>query len=161
MVDDQGNVCGLAPRSVLHADPSLLHSVVHVLVFNNKGELLLQRRALTKDVAPGLWDTSVGGHVEPGEELLHAARRETSEELGMRTVPELEFLYRYRYNGERESELVHTFRCVSEGPFEFSADEILELRFWQIADIEERLGTGAFSGHFAAEFARYLERTRL
>ena len=76
------------------ADPSLLHKVVHVLVFNDAGNLLLQKRSMNKDVAPGKWDTSVGGHVSPGEDLKTAALREMKEELGV--IPEdIEPLYSY------------------------------------------------------------------
>ena len=76
IVDNDGNVIGLAERSELHRNPGLIHRVVHVLVFNNSGELLLQKRSLKKDIAPGKWDTSVGGHVNPGEDVFAAARRE-------------------------------------------------------------------------------------
>src|SRR3990172_7021722 len=83
VVDKDGNVLGLAKRSEIHGNPSLVHRVVHVLVFNSKGDLLLQKRSMNKDVAPGTWDTSVGGHVNPGEDIPEAARREMKEELGI------------------------------------------------------------------------------
>lgn len=158
IVDNQGNVRGLATREELHTDPALLHRVVHVLVFNSRGELLLQKRSLNKDVAPGLWDTSVGGHVEPGEEVLLAAKREMFEELGIASETPLVFLHSYRFTNRRESELVHTFRCGHEGPFDFNQDEIQEVRFWTVGDISRRLGEKIFSGHFAAEFRRYLDQ---
>lgn len=82
VVNYKGEVIGILPRSHIHGNPSLVHRVVHVLVFNSKGELLLQKRSLTRDVAPGKWDTSVGGHINPGEDPLEAARREMKEELG-------------------------------------------------------------------------------
>jgi isopentenyldiphosphate isomerase len=81
VVDKYGNVLKLAKRSEIHRNPSLIHRVVHVLVFDKKGRLLLQKRSLNKDVAPGKWDTSVGGHVNPGEDILEAAKREMKEEL--------------------------------------------------------------------------------
>lgn len=91
IVNEEGEVLGLAPRSEIHGNPSLWHRVVHVLVFNRKGELLLQKRSMDKDVAPGRWDTSVGGHVNPGESLVKAAARELMEELGVEAEPE--FVY--------------------------------------------------------------------
>src|SRR5512135_642118 len=96
IVDSDGNVLGLAERSELHGNPALIHRVVHVLVFDTHGRLLLQKRSLSKDVAPGKWDTSVGGHVNPGEDIESAALREMREELGMAGV-ELNFLYRYLF----------------------------------------------------------------
>ena len=76
IVDSEGKVIGIAPRFQIHGNPSLMHRVIHILLFNKKGELLLQKRSMDKDVAPGKWDTSVGGHVDPGEELPAAAARE-------------------------------------------------------------------------------------
>ncbi len=84
VVTKEGKIIGILPRSEIHGDPSKLHRVVHILVFNTKGELLLQKRSMNKDVAPEKWDTSVGGHVNPGEELFDAVRREMNEEPVLR-----------------------------------------------------------------------------
>lgn len=81
--DKSGTVVGIANRAVVHGNPSRIHRVVHVLLFNNKGQLLLQKRAKTKDVAPGKWDSLVGGHVHPDESILDAVHREITEELGI------------------------------------------------------------------------------
>jgi isopentenyldiphosphate isomerase len=92
IVNEKGEVIGLAPRAEVHSNPSLMHRVVHVLLFDPRGRLLLQKRSLAKDVAPGMWDTSVGGHVGTGEELSLAAARETEEELGI-SACDMEYLY--------------------------------------------------------------------
>ena len=96
IVDRNGNVLGLAARSEFPGNPSLLHRVVHVLVFDTHGRLLLQKRSADKDVAPGKWDTSVGGHVNPGEDIERAASREMQEELGIQGV-QLNSLYSYLF----------------------------------------------------------------
>ena len=59
--------------------------VVHVCLFNSKGQMLIQKRQDTKDRYPGCWDVSAGGFVQSGEESLQAARRELWEELGLET----------------------------------------------------------------------------
>ena len=159
IVDTEGKVIGLAERAELHRDPSLIHRVVHVLVFNRKGELLLQKRSRQKDVAPGKWDTSVGGHVAPKEDVLAAAQREMREELGI-TGCELRHLYRYLFSNRRESELVDTFSCVCEGAITFNKEEIDEVAFWDIGKIKKNLGAGDFSGHFEKEIKTYLSRNR-
>lgn len=154
IVDSTGKVLGTAERSELHADPSLIHRVVHVLVFNNNGELLLQKRSMNKDVAPGKWDTSVGGHVNPGEDIITAANREMEEELGI-SAQRLDFLYTYLFANHRESELVSTFSCIHDGSFHFNKDEIDELAFWGLRKIKDDMGKGIFSNHFEKEIGNY------
>ncbi len=155
IVDEDGNVLGLAARSELHGNPALIHRVVHVLVFDAGGRLLLQKRSLAKDVAPGKWDTSVGGHVNPGEDIEGAALREMQEELGIKGA-KLDFLYRYVFSDHIESELVTSFSCVYEGEIHFSPEEIDEVRHWTLDEIRGCLGTGVFSNHFESEIINYL-----
>ena len=63
--------------------PGEYRIVIHVCIFNRRGQLLIQQRASQKAVWPELWDVSVGGGVEAGETSRHAAERETLEELGL------------------------------------------------------------------------------
>ncbi|MDI6865523.1 MAG: NUDIX domain-containing protein [Thermodesulfovibrio yellowstonii] len=155
VVDRDGRIISLAPRSIIHGNPSMLHKVVHVLVFNSKGELLLQKRASHKDVAPGKWDTSVGGHIMPGEDILTAAKREMLEELGI-VSENLHFLYTYIHSNNYESELVYTYCTVHEGPFSFNKNEIEEIAFWSIEKMQQLLNFDFFSDNFKYEFLRYL-----
>ncbi|TAN40954.1 MAG: NUDIX domain-containing protein [Nitrospirae bacterium] len=155
IVDQNGNVIATAPRCEIHGNPALLHRVVHVLVFNDAGDLLLQKRSMKKDVAPGKWDTSVGGHMSPGEDLITAAMREMEEELGV--VPDnTELLYSYIHSNVYESELVNTYSCVHNGPFSFNGDEIDEVRFWRLDDIRNAFGSGSLSDNFEHEIKMYL-----
>lgn len=155
VVDENGKTIDIALRSVIHGNPHLLHKVVHVLVFNEKGELLLQKRSMNKDVAPGKWDTSVGGHVPKGEDLVNAALREMEEELGI-SVKNLRFLYSYIHSNSYESELVYTHSCIHNGPFDFNKEEIEEVRFWSIKEIKSALGTGLLSDNFESEITKYI-----
>jgi isopentenyldiphosphate isomerase len=156
VVDEKGHVLKLAKRSEIHCNPSLIHRVVHVLVFDKKGRLLLQKRSLNKDVAPGKWDTSVGGHVNPGEGILEAARREMKEELGISDCRP-EYLYAYLFSNHIESELVSTFSCIYNGKFFLNKDEIDEIAFWDMKKIKENLSKNIFSGHFEKEISIYLK----
>ena len=160
VVDRNGKVQGLAKRSEVHSDPTLIHRVVHVLVFDKKGRLLLQRRSMKKDVAPGKWDTSVGGHVNPGEDILEAAKREMKEELGIEKCV-LVYQYSYLFSNHTESELVSTFSCQYNGKFFFNKDEIDEIAFWDIKKIRDNLGRKIFSGHFEKEISIYLKSALL
>ena len=157
VVDKNGNVVGLVRRSEAHGNPALIHRVVHVLVFDREGGLLLQKRSMNKDVAPGKWDTSVGGHVHPGEDILEAAKRETKEELGI-TGCSLSFLYSYLFSNHIESELVSTFSCEYNGKFFFNQEEIDEIAFWDMKKIRANLGKNVFSAHFEKDISIFLKR---
>lgn len=161
VVDEQGRTIRTVKRSEVHGNPALLHKVVHVLVFSPEGALLLQKRAMTKDVAPGRWDTSVGGHVAPGEDNLTAALREMEEELGVLPASSPEYLYSYIHANPYESELVFTYSTVHAGPFRFNREEIDEIRFWTIAEIQAVLDEAALSDNFKSEFRSYLDHRRL
>ncbi|OHB24648.1 MAG: NUDIX hydrolase [Desulfuromonadaceae bacterium GWC2_58_13] len=151
IVDDNDRVIGQAPRSRCHGDPRLTHRVAHVLVFNGRGDLLLQKRALTKDVQPGRWDTSVGGHLDPGENYRVAACREMEEELGIVGVP-LTFLYPSRMRNDFESENVRTYLVRYDGEIRFNPEEIDEVRFWSAEEIEAALGSGVVTPNFEQEW---------
>lgn len=153
LVDEGGKEIGRAKRSECHGNPKLMHPVVHVIVRNRKGDLFLQRRNIHRDVQPGKWDTSVGGHMSPGEEPEAAAAREMKEELGVEPRG-LRFAYRYIWRSEIETELVHTFVAVHEGPFMLQTEEIDEGRFWTKEEITGAIGCGKLTPNFEAEFER-------
>lgn len=160
-VDENGNVIGSVRRKDAHGNPSLIHPVVHCLVVSSGGELLLQLRRKDKDVQPGRWDTSVGGHVALGEPIEQALHRELREEIGVDpSQVMLRFLYRYLMHSEIETELVHTWSCMSDGPFVHQPEEIDALRFWSAQEIEASLGTGVFTPNFEDEFARFTAATK-
>ncbi len=154
IVNTSGEIIGKARRSEIHGNPSLIHRVTHVLVFNSRGEILLQKRSMKKDVAPGKWDTSVGGHVNHGESIEEAVLRELAEELGIRSVKP-EFIYSYIHSNQYETELVYTHHCIYNGRIDFNMEEIEEVRFWDINVIEE--GNGEFSDNLLHEIRLYKE----
>ena len=83
VVNERDKVIGQNPRSEVHAR-GLLHRAVHVLVFNSRGEIFLQKRSMKKDRQPGVWDSSCSGHVDSGENYDETAVRELREELGLK-----------------------------------------------------------------------------
>lgn len=152
VVDEQGNILGAATRGECHGGSRLLHPVVHLHVFNSQGDLYLQRRPLWKDIQPGRWDTAVGGHVDLGESVDMALRREAREELGLEGfVPEP--LSTYVFESARERELVYTFRTTWDGPV-CPSDELDGGRFWTPDEIRQQLGKGVFTPNFESELRR-------
>ena len=154
VVDTQGCVIGAAPRECVHGNNQLLHRVVHVLVFDRKNRLLLQKRSLNKRVAPGRWDMSVGGHVDCGESIETAMFREMEEELGIRPGSP-QFAYQYIHSNDFESELVFTYTCQHDGAIAFNPEEIDAVKFWEIEEINNSLGKIILSDNFEDEFLRY------
>ncbi len=123
VVNDRDEVIGRRPRREVHR-LGLKHRAVHVLVFNARGELFLQRRALTKDCAPGKWDSSASGHLGPGESYDAAAVREVAEELGVRPDRPPERLFKIAACPATEQEFVWVYRAEADGPFTLHPDEI-------------------------------------
>lgn len=159
IVNSNGEILGRAPRSHFHGDPKLLHPVVYIHVFNKQGRLFLQKRVKGKENYPGLWDTAVGGHVTSGENIHRALLREAQQELGLE-ASKAEPLFRYIMRNNWESELVHTFKIVHNGPFKLCPDEISEGRFWTLFEIRKNLGKKIFTPNFEQEFAM-LEKASL
>jgi isopentenyldiphosphate isomerase len=152
IVDNEGNVIGEELRSVCHNGRSmLLHPVVHLHVLNSSGELFLQKRSMNKDIQPGKWDTSVGGHVDPGESVEDALLREAFEELGLKNF-RYRFLCRYIWTSSMEKELVNSFSTITDDVPVLNTNEIEEGRFWTLNEIKESLGKGIFTPNFEHEF---------
>jgi hypothetical protein len=135
----------------------LLHPVVHLHVFNSKGEVYLQRRPQWKDIQPGRWDTAVGGHLDYGETPAEALRREVREELGI-TDFTAETVDKYVFESRLERELVYVSRTVYDGEIRPSADELDGGRFWSVQEIRQAIGTGVLTPNFESEFRRCFGR---
>ena len=83
VLDEHGAPIGQVKlKSEVHAK-GLFHPTIHVWFYTLKGELLLQKRALSKNTFPGLWDVSVAGHISAGEKIIDSAIREVKEEIGL------------------------------------------------------------------------------
>ncbi len=133
IVDDNDCVVDSLPRSEVHR-LGLKHRAVHILVFNSRGEVFLQKRSMKKDKCPGLWDSSASGHLDSGEDYDKCAIRELREELGITIV--LTRLFKLPACKETDSEFVWVYKGSYDGAFILNEDEISEGKWFIINDID-------------------------
>ena len=154
IVDEDGHVVGVATRGECHSGSKLLHPVVHLHVFNSRGEVYLQKRPEWKDMQPGKWDTSVGGHIDYGETPEQALIREVREELGITDFTP-ERVGKYVFESRRERELVYVHCTIYDGDIHPSTEELDGGRFWTIDEIREAMGKGILTPNFESEFSKF------
>ena len=123
IVNEADEPIGAASRSVVHR-AGFRHRAVHVLVFNSKGEVFLQKRSMSKDSAPGKWDSSASGHLDRGEDYDACAIRELAEELSFSPAEPPERLFKLPASSDTDNEFVWVYRCRGEGPFVLHPEEI-------------------------------------
>ena len=153
IVDEEGHVTGVATRGECHSGSKLLHPVVHLHVFNSKGDIYLQRRPDWKDIQPGKWDTAVGGHVDYGETPEEALLREVREELGITDFTP-KFIDKYVFESKRERELVYVHATVYDGVISPSTEELDGGRFWTVQEIADAMGRDILTPNFESEYKR-------
>lgn len=154
IVDTNGNVIGKATRKECHSGTKLLHPVVHLHIVDKEGNIFLQLRSHNKDIQPGKWDTAVGGHVDLGENVELALKRECKEELGIE-LTEYRFIHSYIFESEIEKELVNVFcLIVDQDKFSpvFNECEIEDGRFFSHSEIESLTDSGIFTPNFISEY---------
>lgn len=142
IIDERNKVIGRCTKEKIYSKKHL-HRIVHVLIFNNKGELLLQLRSKNKSYLPEYWGTSVGGHTMSGETSRDAAIRETQEELGIEL--KLKPFGKNWFDSVDEiglGKLLVTFKANSNGPFRLFKDEVEKVKFFSIDKIKQMISTG-------------------
>jgi NUDIX domain. len=138
VVDENDCIIDTCARHIIHAT-GLRHRAVHILVFNEQGQLFLQKRSMKKDLNGGLWDTSAAGHVDAGEDYDISAVREIEEELGISAAHMLEPLFKLPATAAIGMEFIQVYRCIHNGPFNLAPDEIDEGDWFSVAEIAERI----------------------
>ncbi len=123
VVNERDEVIGRERRSEVHR-LGLKHRAVHVLVFNVRGEIFLQKRSMRKDTFPGAWDSSSSGHLDSGEDYDACAVRELREELGWQADKPPRRLFQINACAETGQEFVWVYRGEAEGPFTLQPEEI-------------------------------------
>ncbi|VVB81817.1 Isopentenyl-diphosphate Delta-isomerase [uncultured archaeon] len=117
LVDENDKELGVGEKLETH-QRALLHRAFSILVFNSKGEMMLQQRAKSKYHCGGLWSNACCGHPRPGESLADAAKRRLREEMGFEcALQEIKtFIYKVKFdNGLTEHEFLHVFKGLFDG----------------------------------------------
>lgn len=154
LVDINGIPVGVAGKLQAHRHPGTLHRAFSVFLFNEDGQLLLQRRAAEKYHSPGVWTNSCCGHPRPGESPHAAAGRRVAEELGigpaaLTEVGTTSYCLRDPISGLVESEFNHTFTGRIRGLPNPAPTEVAETRFVTARELREMQSHEQFSVWFA------------
>jgi isopentenyl-diphosphate Delta-isomerase len=135
VVNERDQVIRRATRREVHAT-GLWHRAVHIMVFDARGRVFLQKRSMLKDLSPGLWDSSCSGHLDAGEDYDAAAERELGEEIGVRVAEggKPERWFRVEACEQTGWEFVWVYRLRYEGPITVDP---LEIQFGEwVAPVE-------------------------
>ncbi len=160
LVDAQDRAVGHASKDSCHQGDGMLHRAFSLLLFNDRQELLIQRRADGKPLWPGFWSNSCCSHPRLGEDMLTAVHRRAREELGL-TV-DVTFLYRFHYQARygdigSEHEICSVFHGRAHGPPRINPMEVTEWRFIGQAELSDwmRSDPDSFTPWFHLEWSRY------
>jgi isopentenyl-diphosphate delta-isomerase len=141
LVNEHDDMVGTMDKMEAHKQ-GLLHRAFSVFIFNKKGEMLLQQRALNKYHSAGLWTNACCSHPMPGEKTKDAAQRRLMEELGFETPIEeiFDFTYKAEFeNGLVEHEFDHVFAGEYEGNLNIDPAEVKDYTNKEISEIKSML----------------------
>ncbi|MEJ1237861.1 isopentenyl-diphosphate Delta-isomerase [Chryseolinea sp. T2] len=135
LVDENDVAVGAMEKMEAHRR-GVLHRAFSVLVFNTKGELLIQKRAQGKYHSGGLWTNTCCSHPGPSEDIIESARRRTKYEMGVDVEPVFAFKFIYQASldhGLIEHELDHVFTATFDGTPHVNPDEVED---WKYVDLK-------------------------
>lgn len=143
LINPQDEVLGSMEKMEAHEN-GLLHRAFSVFLFNEKGEMLLQKRAASKYHSPNQWTNAVCSHPRMNETYEEGAKRRLKEEIGIDVEIEKKFHFLYKAEvGDKlwEHELDHVFTGYYDGEFELNPEEVSEIRYILMEDLENEMKT--------------------
>ncbi len=141
LVSEKDESLGVMDKMQAHEN-GILHRAFSVFLFNDKGEMLLQKRAAGKYHSPNQWTNAVCSHPRLQETYLEAAERRLKEELGIDTPLTYRFNFLYKADvGQNlwEHELDHVFTGNFEGEFKLNEEEVSEVRYISIDELDKEM----------------------
>jgi isopentenyl-diphosphate Delta-isomerase len=158
LVDEADREVGHLSKDECHAGSGVLHRAFSLLIFNQRGELLLQQRSEHKRLWPHYWSNSCCSHPRRGESMSAATRRRLVEELGL-SCP-LRFLFKFQYQAQfdpigAEHELCSVFYGHSGERVIANRDEIAAWRWIGLEELQRELDAGEsrFTPWFLTEWS--------
>lgn len=143
LVNDHDEETGVMEKMEAHRTGSL-HRAFSVLLFNSRGEMLLQKRAQTKYHSSGLWTNTCCSHPRPGESLEEATRRKLRQEMGIEANPRFAFKFQYKApldNQLIEYEIDHVFIGQFDGEPVLNEHEAEDWRFVDLHSLKQQIHT--------------------
>ena len=158
IVDELDRPVGVRPIEDVW-EQGLLHRIVLVVVKNQAGEILLQRRAAHMKLFPDCWDYAAAGHVDEGETYEAAALRELEEEAGItgRTLREVErFQSDDRWEDKKLNRFYRLYEVTVDGEPIPDHDEVVGFTWMNLRELDERMRAhpDEFSPGFTGVFRR-------
>ncbi|AYM99399.1 isopentenyl-diphosphate Delta-isomerase [Chryseobacterium sp. 3008163] len=141
LVNPEDTVLGLMEKQQAHIN-GLLHRAFSVFLFNDQGEMLLQKRAAEKYHSPNQWTNAVCSHPRDGESYLEGAKRRVKEELGIETELSEKFNFIYKADvgkGLWEHELDYVFTGTYNADFNLNKNEVEEVRYISMKDLDQEI----------------------
>ena len=145
LVDETDLEIGRMEKMEVH-QKALLHRAFSVFIFNDKGEMLIQKRALNKYHSAGLWTNACCSHPQPGDETLSAATKRLQEEMGFTTTLKkaFDFIYKAPFdNGLTEFEFDHVFVGNHQGQIIPNPDEVADFCYMSLEEIKNSMESHA------------------
>ena len=137
LVDEKDQPIGTMGKLEVH-QKALLHRAFSVFIFNEKGEMLLHKRADKKYHSGGLWTNACCSHPRPGEETLTAAQLRLQEEMGFKTELKkaFDFIYKAPFdNGLTEHELDHVMIGYYDENPKINKEEVEDFKWMKLEDV--------------------------
>jgi isopentenyl-diphosphate delta-isomerase len=161
LVNEQDDILGFMNKMEAH-EKAVLHRAFSVFIFNDKGEMLLQQRAMSKYHSPGLWTNACCSHPRKGETYKEAALRRMPEEIGMTTDIEEAFWFIYKADvgqGLTEHELDHVFIGYSNENPDLNPEEACEFKWMRTEDVKKDIENRPeqYTEWFKIIFEKYYE----
>lgn len=160
VVDDEDKFVRKATRKEVR-EKALIHRVSRVIIVNSKGEFLVQKRSMNKDIYPGQWDIGVAGTVSSGDGYVGTAMRELMEELGIVGISNIElihsFLFKIKHRSLENNCICKVYRLNYDGKLVTQREEIDEIKFLASDEVKKLTAEKPFHPVGKLAFEKYLE----